>query len=81
MVSKSEPLISRFQFIFKTRPQNIDYNVPWGKLNRGMAVVDTVEILKGRSLTDDEYLKAAVLGWCVELVRLRSLAFRGLFVD
>lgn len=33
-----------------------------------MAVVDTVEILKRRPLTEDEYLKSAVLGWCVELV-------------
>ena len=49
-------------------PQNLDYNVPGGKLNRGMSVVDTVEILRGRALTDDEYFKAAVLGWCVELV-------------
>ena len=39
-----------------------------GKLNRGMSVVDTVEILKGSFLTDEEYFKAAVLGWCVELV-------------
>lgn len=48
--------------------QNLDYNTPGGKLNRGLSVVDTVEILKGRTLTDDEYFKAAVLGWCVELV-------------
>ena len=34
-----------------------------------MSVVDTVEILKGRDLTNDEYFKAAVLGWCIELVR------------
>lgn len=33
-----------------------------------MSVVDSVEILKGRTLIDDEYLKAAVLGWGVELV-------------
>ena len=38
-----------------------------------MSVVDTVEILKGRELTDDEYFKAAVLGWCIELVRVRLL--------
>ena len=49
--------------------QNLDYNVPGGKLNRGMSVVDSVEILKGRPLTDDEYFKSAVLGWGVELVR------------
>jgi farnesyl diphosphate synthase len=37
-----------------------------------MSVVDSVEILKGRSLTEDEYFKAAILGWCVELVRTSS---------
>lgn len=50
------------------QPQNLDHNVPGGKLNRGMSVVDSVEILRGRTLDDDEYLKAAILGWCVELV-------------
>ena len=49
--------------------QNLEYNVPGGKLNRGMSVVDSVEILKGRPLTDEEYFKSAVLGWAVELVR------------
>jgi len=38
-----------------------------------MSVVDTVEILQGRALTEDEYFKAAVLGWCVELVRFSIL--------
>lgn len=47
--------------------------MPGGKLNRGMSVVDTVEILKGRSLTENEYLKAAVLGWCVELASLNFI--------
>jgi farnesyl diphosphate synthase len=47
---------------------NLDYNVPGGKLNRGMSVVDSVEILRGRILNDDEYFKAAILGWCIELV-------------
>ncbi|TFY76168.1 hypothetical protein EWM64_g7844, partial [Hericium alpestre] len=53
--------------------RNLAYNVPGGKLNRGMSVVDTVQILKGRELTQDEYFKAAVLGWCVEFVRVSSL--------
>ena len=34
-----------------------------------MSVVDTVEILKGHQLSDDEYLKAGVLGWAIEIVR------------
>jgi farnesyl diphosphate synthase len=33
-----------------------------------MSVVDTVEILKGSDLNDEEYFKAALLGWCIELV-------------
>ncbi|KIK67890.1 hypothetical protein GYMLUDRAFT_36689 [Collybiopsis luxurians FD-317 M1] len=49
--------------------RNLDHNVPGGKLNRGMSVVDTAEILKGRPLTDNEYLQAAVLGWGVELLQ------------
>ncbi|ESK95104.1 farnesyl pyrophosphate synthetase [Moniliophthora roreri MCA 2997] len=49
--------------------RSLDYNVPGGKLNRGMSVVDTAEILKGRPLNDDEYLQAAVLGWGVELLQ------------
>nr|AEP25623.1 FPP synthase-like geranyl pyrophosphate synthase [Ganoderma lucidum]AEP25624.1 FPP synthase-like geranyl pyrophosphate synthase [Ganoderma lucidum] len=49
--------------------RNLDYNVPGGKLNRGMSVVDSVEILKGRKLNDDEYFKAALLGWCVEFLQ------------
>lgn len=39
-----------------------------GKLNRGMSVVDTVEILKGSELSEAEYLQAAILGWGIELV-------------
>jgi hypothetical protein len=49
--------------------QSMDYNVPGGKLNRGLSVVDSVAILKGRELTESEYFKAAVLGWSVEWVR------------
>ncbi|WWD18966.1 hypothetical protein CI109_103423 [Kwoniella shandongensis] len=45
------------------------HNTPGGKLNRGMSVVDTVEILKGRPLEEEEYVKAAILGWCVELLQ------------
>ena len=57
--------------------RNLEYNTPGGKLNRGLSVVDTVEILlctdehgqKTRELTENEYVQAAVLGWCVELLQ------------
>lgn len=58
--------------------RNLDYNTPGGKLNRGLSVVDTVDVLlctepgsggkRTRELTEPEYLKAAILGWCIELV-------------
>ncbi|KAF4610428.1 hypothetical protein D9613_007036 [Agrocybe pediades] len=48
---------------------SLNYNVPGGKLNRGMSVVDTVEILKGEPLNEEEYFKAALLGWCIELLQ------------
>lgn len=44
----------------------LDYNVPGGKLNRGMSVVDSYKILKGGQLSSDEFFHASVLGWCVE---------------
>ncbi|KAN0129021.1 farnesyl diphosphate synthase [Lactarius tabidus] len=46
--------------------RSMDYNVPGGKLNRGLSVVDSATILKGRELTESEYFQAAVLGWAVE---------------
>ncbi len=64
--------VSPSLFLFMYSPslarQSLDYNVLGGKLNRGMSVVDTVEILKGRALTSDEYMQAVVLGWSVEMV-------------
>lgn len=60
--------------------RSLMYNTPGGKLNRGLSVVDTVEILlctdttgmRTRDLTEPEYLKSAILGWCIELVSAAS---------
>lgn len=59
--------------------RSLEYNTPGGKLNRGLSVVDTVDILlcyndkneRTRELTDTEYFEAALLGWCIELVSRR----------
>ncbi|KAJ7064838.1 isoprenoid synthase domain-containing protein [Mycena amicta] len=51
----------------------MDYNVPGGKLNRGISVVDSAEIMRGRRLSDDEFSKAAVLGWAVEFLQASFL--------
>ncbi|KAL5802093.1 hypothetical protein ACOSQ4_030398 [Xanthoceras sorbifolium] len=45
----------------------LDYNVPGGKLNRGLSVVDSYKLLKeGKELTDEEIFLASALGWCIE---------------
>jgi len=46
----------------------MDYTVPGGKMNRGLSVIDTLEEIYGRSLTDDERFKASILGWTIEWV-------------
>nr|APG79411.1 FPS2 [Eucommia ulmoides]BAB60822.1 putative FPP synthase 2 [Eucommia ulmoides] len=45
----------------------LDYNVPGGKLNRGLSVIDSFKLLKeGKEPTDEEIFLACVLGWCIE---------------
>ncbi|XP_047338351.1 farnesyl pyrophosphate synthase-like [Impatiens glandulifera] len=47
--------------------QMLDYNVPGGKLTRGLSVVDSFKLLKeGEELTDDDVFLACALGWCIE---------------
>ncbi|CCC68917.1 hypothetical protein NCAS_0B08330 [Naumovozyma castellii] len=52
---------------------SLNYNTPGGKLNRGLSVVDTYAILKGyksvSELSQEEYKKVALLGWCIELLQ------------
>lgn len=52
--------------------QNLKYNTPGGKLNRGLSVIDTYCILQGKTAMDlgaAEYKKVALLGWAVELLQ------------
>ncbi|KAI3991510.1 hypothetical protein MKX01_006812 [Papaver californicum] len=45
----------------------LDYNVPGGKLNRGLSVIDSYKLLKeGQDLSEDEIFLVSVLGWCIE---------------
>jgi farnesyl diphosphate synthase len=47
--------------------ETLDYNVPGGKLNRGMAVLDVLRALKGdQEITSEEAQSANILGWCIE---------------
>ncbi|KAL5705611.1 dimethylallyltranstransferase [Ranunculus cassubicifolius] len=45
----------------------MDYNVPGGKLNRGLSVIDSYKLLtQGKEVDNDEVFLASVLGWCIE---------------
>ncbi|KAL3929067.1 MAG: hypothetical protein SGPRY_002117 [Prymnesium sp.] len=51
----------------------VEYNVPHGKLTRGLTVVHTLRSIKGRALSDAEFHRASVLGWCVEWLQAMFL--------
>ncbi|KAI1497548.1 isoprenoid synthase domain-containing protein [Biscogniauxia marginata] len=47
----------------------LEANTLGGKCNRGMSVPDSVSLLLNKPLSEDEYFKAATLGWMVELLQ------------
>ncbi|KMT04353.1 hypothetical protein BVRB_8g184270 [Beta vulgaris subsp. vulgaris] len=47
--------------------QMLDYNVPGGKLNRGLSVIETYKLLNdGKQLHEDDLFRSSVLGWCIQ---------------
>ncbi|KAI3810188.1 hypothetical protein L1987_19798 [Smallanthus sonchifolius] len=61
-----EPNISWTLFAWEVCCTMIDYNVPGGKMIRGLAVVQSYQLFKREKLTDDEVFLACALGWCIE---------------
>ncbi|VVB08299.1 unnamed protein product [Arabis nemorensis] len=59
-----------FEFTDESRlwvERMLDYNVPGGKLNRGLSVVDSFKLLKeGKDMTEEEVFLSCALGWCIE---------------
>ncbi|KAI0150208.1 terpenoid synthase [Xylariaceae sp. FL1272] len=49
--------------------KSLEVNAVGGKCNRGMSVPDSVSLLVGRPLTEQEYFQAATLGWMIELLQ------------
>jgi len=50
--------------------KNLLHKTLGGKCNRGMTVVDTYKVLLGKEkLSEDEYNRASILGWCTELLQ------------
>jgi farnesyl diphosphate synthase len=56
------------------------YNVPHGKLNRGMAVLDGLLTIKPE-LTEEEIESANILGWCIEWLQAFFLVADDLMDD
>ena len=50
----------------------MDYNVPGGKLNRGLTVVHTLEALQPHA-TPEALEQACILGWCIEWLQASFL--------
>ncbi|ROW06107.1 hypothetical protein VMCG_04665 [Cytospora schulzeri] len=48
---------------------SLETNPVGGKCNRGMSVPDSVSVLLGKKLSEDEYFQAAALGWMTELLQ------------
>uniref|UniRef100_A0A0D9WAK4 Uncharacterized protein n=1 Tax=Leersia perrieri TaxID=77586 RepID=A0A0D9WAK4_9ORYZ len=62
--------------------QMIDYNVPGGKLNRGLSVIDSYLLLRqGSEVTEDDFFLACVLGWCVEWFQACALLLDDIMDD
>ncbi|KAJ5714341.1 uncharacterized protein N7483_011522 [Penicillium malachiteum] len=49
--------------------KSLVHNTMGGKCNRGLSVIDTIQLLLGRDLTKEEYFQSATLGWMIELLQ------------
>ncbi|KAK4544204.1 hypothetical protein LTR36_004414 [Oleoguttula mirabilis] len=49
--------------------KSLTHNTLGGKCNRGLSVIDTTQLLLDRTLSDDEFFRAATLGWMIELLQ------------
>eukprot|EP01100_Stratorugosa_tubuloviscum_P014820 TRINITY_DN812_c2_g1_i1.p1 TRINITY_DN812_c2_g1~~TRINITY_DN812_c2_g1_i1.p1 ORF type:complete len:347 (-),score=137.79 TRINITY_DN812_c2_g1_i1:96-1136(-) len=71
-----EPLRNEIKVLENTierMKQVIDYNLLGGKLIRGLIVVDFYSALLGRTLSNEEFKRASILGWCIELLQASFL--------
>jgi len=62
------PAFEHDSFSYQWVENMLDYNVPSGKLNRGLSVVETYISLKNNEDDPDGVFLATVLGWCVQWV-------------
>jgi farnesyl diphosphate synthase len=48
----------------------LEFNLPMGAHSRGLRVINTVKLLLGEGADQETLKKAAVLGWCVEMLHV-----------
>ena len=66
LISELQPLFEMPQYAVDYLQKLCDYNVPGGKLNRGLTVPHALQAIKGRELTLEERKDAIILGWGIE---------------
>lgn len=66
LIAELQPLFEMPQYAVDYLRQLCEYNVPGGKLNRGLTVPHALQAIKGRELTEDERKDAIILGWGIE---------------
>lgn len=74
ILSKLSPVENSQEFIqtFEWLQRMLRYNIPHGKCNRGMAVIETYRLLaeqQNKVSTEEELELARVLGWTVEFLQ------------
>jgi len=52
-----------------------EYNVPYGKKNRGLTVLHSYRYLAREKCTDEGERLAMIVGWCVEWVSVSLLTY------
>jgi len=72
------PVVCTDYLMWDSTALNLSKYLFLGKLNRGISVVDTVRILKGDAVTEDDIFKATVLGWLIEFV---SCSYQWVYID
>ncbi|KAJ3677542.1 hypothetical protein LUZ60_003266 [Juncus effusus] len=61
-----DPAVEFTEEMRQNLEEMLDYNVPRGKLNRGLAVIETCKALNGGELSDEQFFLSCVLGWGIE---------------
>lgn len=66
---KNSPPLHKLPSMQEWVEKIVEYNLKGGKMNRGMAVVESFMILKNHQVSEEEKNTAIALGWAVEMLQ------------